>query len=382
LPKIFTLKQAIEQALTLNGTMRSSLMEIENQKVLRQSAWNIDKTNVGFQYGQFNSNARDNEFTVTQTFEFPTTYINQDRLAKASIKSAEIKSEFTRNEIIGQVKATYYKLIYCSARLKLLEFQDSLYGNFLHAARMRFQKGETTLLEKITAESQLLAVKNLIKQALADIHIEECKLQTLLNERSEIQIADSVLTKLMLVVPDDSLSLRSNPVMSYLEQQTRLFRLEKQVASSKLAPDLMIGYFNQSNKDISGQGRFDGLQAGIGIPVFFASQKGKIESAKMSEAIAQNNFEFQRTTLRHQLHILIQEYYKYSESLQYYENSALQQAVIIIEQADKSYKSGAIDYMEYVQNLRQGIDIKNNYLETLNAYNQSVILIEKLINRY
>ncbi|MEI6456638.1 MAG: CusA/CzcA family heavy metal efflux RND transporter [bacterium] len=380
--KVFSLKMAIDQALSLNGYMRSSLMEIENQKVLRQSAWNIDKTSVGFQYGQFNSNARDNEFTVTQTFEFPTTYINQDRLAKASIKNAEIKSNFTRNEIVGQVKATYYKLIYCSARLNLLKFQDSLYGNFLYAARMRFQKGETNLLEKVTAESQLLAVKNLIKQALADIDIEECKLQTLLNEKSEIRIDDTVLAKLMLVVPDDSISLRSNPMIAYLEQQTRLFQIEKQVASSKLAPDLMIGYFNQSNKDISGEGRFDGVQAGIGIPIFFASQKGKIESAKLNEAIAQNNVEFQWTALRHQLHILIQEYYKYRESLQYYENSALQQAGIIITQADKSYKSGAIDYMEYVQNLRQGIDIKNNYLETLNAYNQSVISIEKLINRY
>lgn len=380
--KIYTLKQAVEQALTLNGFMKSSLLEIENQKVLRQTAWNIDKTNVGFQYGQFNSNAQDNEFTVTQTFEFPATYINQDRLAKASIKSAEIKSEFTKNEIIGQVKSTYYQLVFCSARLNLLQFQDSLYGNFLHAAQLRFQKGETNLLEKVIAESQLLAVKNQIKQAFADIHIQECKLQTLLNEKSEICIADTLLTKLPLIIPDDSASLRSNPLLSWLEQQTRMYRLEKQVASSKLAPDLMIGYFNQSNKDISSQCRFDGIQAGIGIPIFFASQKGKIESAKLNEAIAQNNYTFQWVTQQHQLHILIQEFYKYRESLEYYENSALQQARIIITQADKSYRSGAIDYMEYVQNLKQGIDIKSNYLETLNAYNQSVISIEKMINRY
>jgi len=382
LPKVYTLKQAIDQALHLNGFMKSSLLEIENQKVLRQTAWNLEKTNIGFQYGQFNSQAMDNELTVTQTFEFPTTYINQDRLARSSIKSAEIKAEFTRNEIIGQVKSVYYQLVFCSAELNLLQFQDSLYGNFLHAAQLRFQKGETNLLEKVTAESQLLSVKNKIKQALADIHIQECKLQTLLNEKSEISIADTMLTKLALIIPDDSTSLKSNPLISYLEQQTKMHRIEKQVASSRLAPDIMIGYFNQSNIDISSSGRFDGLQAGIGIPIFFASQKGKIESAKLNEAIAKNNLEYQWVTLQHQLHILIQEYYKFLESLEYYENSALQQARIIITQADKSYKSGAIDYMEYVQNLKQGIDIRSNYLETLNAYNQSVISIEKMINRY
>jgi len=381
-PKVYNLKQAIDRALTFNGFMRSSLLEIENQKVLRQTAWNIDKTTFGFQYGQFNSNANDNEFSVNQTFEFPSTYINQTRLAKASIKNAEIKSEFTKNEIIGQVKSAYYQLIFCLARLNLLQFQDSLYGNFLHAAQLRYQKGETNLLEKVTAESQLLAVKNQIKQALADIHIQECTLQTLLNEKSEIIISDSLLTKLTMIIPDDSASLASNPLISYLEQQTRIHRLEKRVEFSKLTPDLMIGYFNQSNTDISSGGRFDGFQAGLGIPIFFAAQKGKVESAKINEEIAQNNLEFQKITLQHQLHILIQEYYKYRESLDYYEHSALQQAGIIITQADKSYKSGAIDYMEYVQNLKQGIEIKSNYLETVNSYNQSVISIEKIINHY
>jgi len=382
LPKEYTLKQAIDQALTLNGFMKSSMLEIENQKVLRQTAWNIEKANIGFQYGQFNSGSQDNEFTATQAFEFPTTYINRDRLAKASIKNAEIKSEFTKNEIIGQVKSTYYQLLFCLARLNLLQFQDTLYGNFFHAAQLRFQKGETNLLEKVTAESQLLSVKNQIKQAQADIHIQECKLQTLLNEKSEIRIADTLLTKLTIAIPDDSASLRSNPLVSYLEHQTRIYRLEKQVASSELAPDLLIGYFNQSNKDISTNRRFDGFQAGIGIPIFFFSRKGRIESARLNEAIAENNYTYQSIVLQHQLHILIQEYYKYLESLQYYEDSGLHQAGIIITQADKSYKSGAIDYMDYVQNLKQGIDIKSNYLETLNAYNQSVISIEKMINRY
>jgi len=380
--KIYTLQQAVNQALEFNGTMKSSLMEIENQKSLRQSAWNIAQTNIGFQYGQFNSFSKDNEFTVSQTLEFPTTYINQARLAKASIRSAELRSEFTRNEIIGQVKSTYHQLLFCLARLKLLQFQDSLFGNFHHAAQLRFQKGETNLLEKVTAETQLLNVKNQIKQALADIHIQECKLQTLLNEKMEISIADTLLTRLVLTIPNDSTSLLGNPLIAYLDQQIRIYQLEKQVESSKLAPDLSVGYFNQSNKDISSGNRFDGIQAGIGIPIFFASQKGKIESAKIYQAIARNNFEFQWITLQHQLHILIQEFYKYQESLEYFENAALKQARIIISQADKSYMSGAIDYMEYVQNLKQGIDINTNYLETLNAYNQSVISIEKMINHY
>ena len=59
--------------------------------------------------------------------------------------------------------------------------------------------------------------------------------------------------------------------------------------------------------------------------------------------------------------------------------AALSQADQIISQANLSYQAGAIDYLEFVENLKQGIEIRNNYLETLSAYNQSVIAIEHLI---
>jgi cobalt-zinc-cadmium resistance protein CzcA len=378
----YTLKQATDRALTMNGIVTSSLMEVESQKKLKQSAWNIDKTNIGFQYGQFNSGFNDNEFTVSQTLEFPSTYINQGRLASARITQAEMKSLYAKNEITAEVKSIYFQLLYCNARLKLLRSEDSIYGNFYRAAQLRFQKGETNLLEKVNAELQHLSVKNQITQALADIHIQECRLQTVLNERGEIMIADSELVKIPLVIPDDSLALIRNPLLSFLENQIRVSGLEKQVESSRLAPDLSVGYFNQSNREVSSGGRFDGVQAGIGIPLFFGSQKGKIESARLNEAIARNDYQFQSVTLRHQLHILVQEYEKYRTSLEYFEYAALNQAAIIVGQANRSYFSGAIDYMEYVQNLRQGIDIRTNYLETLNAYNQSVISIEKLTNNF
>ena len=75
--KTYTLQQAIGQALQANGIVQVAGMEVENQKVLRKSAWDIDKTHAGFSYGQFNSAAQDNQFTVSQGFAFPLTYIKQ-----------------------------------------------------------------------------------------------------------------------------------------------------------------------------------------------------------------------------------------------------------------------------------------------------------------
>jgi cobalt-zinc-cadmium resistance protein CzcA len=49
---------------------------------------------------------------------------------------------------------------------------------------------------------------------------------------------------------------------------------------------------------------------------------------------------------------------------------------MIIEQSTRSYKAGALDYLDYVITLNRALDIKNNYLEALNNYNQTLINID------
>ena len=53
---------------------------------MRQTAWDLPKTNVGFSYGQINSGATDNEIVISQGLAFPTSYVNQDKLAKLNIR--------------------------------------------------------------------------------------------------------------------------------------------------------------------------------------------------------------------------------------------------------------------------------------------------------
>jgi len=379
---VYTLQEAIDKALTSNGYIRSAELEIKNRQALRQTAWDFSRTQAGFGYGQMNSFEKDNEFSISQNFSFPLTYIRQGQFAKEMVHSAELKNRMTRSEVTAGVKTAYYHLSFCFSRLQLLKYQDSLFMNFLRAAELRFKKGETNLLEKMNAESQMMAVKIKIRQAYAEIHAEECHLQILMNDSREISIADTVLKKLALDIPSDSLALRDNLMLISIEQQIHVNHLEHQAEASRFLPDLSIGYFNQSNKELSPDYRFTGIQVGITLPVFFLPQKGKLESAKILQDISENELENQTTILRHQLHILGEEYLKYRESLEYYEKSALLQAEQMISQANKSYKAGAIDYMEFVQNLKQGLELRENYLETLDAYNQSIISIELLTNHF
>jgi cobalt-zinc-cadmium resistance protein CzcA len=78
---------------------------------------------------------------------------------------------------------------------------------------------------------------------------------------------------------------------------------------------------------------------------------------------------------------ILDEYTKFSSSVEYYERQAVPEADIIIEQATLSYKAGALDYLDYVSTLNRALSIKQNYLDALNNCNQTIISIEYITGK-
>ena len=127
--------------------------------------------------------------------------------------------------------------------------------------------------------------------------------------------------------------------------------------------------------------RFTGIQAGIAIPLWFAPYTAKTKAASIKEKVAQTNAEYYSKSLSGNYRSLMGEYTKYNNSVEYYEKQAIPEADIIIEQATRSYKAGAMDYLDYILNLNRALSIKQNYLEALNNYNQTIINIELITGK-
>jgi heavy metal efflux system protein len=383
---VINLKQAVQTALDSNLAIRSSAYSIEVQKALKGASWDLPKTSIDGQYGQFNSYTDDNSFTVSQSLDFPTVYINQNKLAGASVKSSEWQFKESQLDIATRVKQVYWQLAYLHSKKKLFSYQDSLYTGFLRAAELRAKTGETNRLEMITARSQSLEVRNQLQQVTADLDIYYRKLRTLLNIRSEPGIADTVLRRAGYFPMTDSLAVTENPSLKYMQQQVEISRLEKKVELNRLLPDLNIGYFSQTmqgTQDVDGAprifgpgDRFTGFQAGIAIPVWFGPYTSRAKAATLKEQAAKLNADYYAQALTGNYQSLLGEYTKFAGSLEYYEDQAVPEAGLIIEQATRSYKAGAMDYLDYVLTLGRALEIQQNYLDALNNYNQTIIDIE------
>jgi len=351
----------------------------------------LPKSVIDGQYGQFNSYTNDNSFTISQSFAFPSVYINKSRLASATIKSSEWLYKVSQVEIATQVKQIYWGYVYLTAKQKLLAYQDSLYSGFMRAAELRAKSGETNRLEMITARSQSLEVRNQLFQITADLGISSRKLQLLLNSSYMPVPVEKKLNKIEYSVIADSSSVDQNPSLSYIKQQVTVSKIEKQLERNQMLPDFNVGYFSQTimgSQEVNGVSkifghdyRFEGLQAGISIPVWFAPYKARTKAAKINEAAARNDAESYNKTITGNYRSLLDEYTKFSSSVEYYEKQAVPEAELIIEQATLSYKAGALDYLDYVLTLDRALAIKQNYLDALNNCNQTIITIEYIAGK-
>ena len=386
-----TVQDAIQMALDNNLTIRSTAYSKEVQKAMKGATWDIPKTVIEGEYGQFNSYNNDNSFTISQEIAFPTVYINQNRLAKANINSADWQWKGSRLEVAVRVKQVYWQLVYLLSRKGLLIYQDSLYSGFLRAAELRARTGETNRLEMITARTQSLEIKNQLQQVIIDAGIYHRKLQTLLNTTREVYPSDTQLCRIDFTQVNDSINLLQNPSLGYLRQQVEVARISRHLEGSRMMPDLSVGYFNQSiigTQEIDGVPRtfnsgyrFTGVQASIAIPIWFGSSVSKIKAAKLQEKVAGTNADYYTSALQSNYSSLLDEYHKYNSSVGYYEQQANPEADMIIEQSTKSYKAGAMDYLDYVINLNRALGIKQNYLDAINSYNQTIINIDYITGK-
>ncbi|WP_284653212.1 CusA/CzcA family heavy metal efflux RND transporter [Flavobacterium terrisoli] len=384
-----TLSQAIEEGVKNNREMSVANLDVSYQKQQKKAAVEIPKTELTGMFGQYNSfEKNDKNFAVSQTIPFPTTFAANAALGKAMIRSSELKLNVTKNELIYRIKQAYINLEYLYARQALLTKQDSIFSGFYKSAKLRYEAGESTLLEQSTAEAQRNETRNILQQDKANIVIYLAQLQALLGRSEPVTIAYSKFEPGDYLLTADLSASGSNPGLAFLQQQIEVATQEKRVQRSRALPDLTFGYFNQSliGSPTSASGtqiatsadRFQGFQAGISIPVFYGYYRSRVKAAEINKQIAKKTLEGQQIGLKGEYEQAVQEYIKNKTSIDYYKSSGLPNADLLLSKSESAYKNGDISYAENLLNLKTATSIQENYLYAILQHNLSISLLEFL----
>lgn len=384
---IVDLNAAVNGSLQANPNTRVGALGVQYQQALSGSVRDIGKTNINLMLGQYNSTVNyDNNITLTQNIPNPVYLRQLSKLAIANIDASQFQTKIFQNQISYQVKNIYYTLLYRIEQRRLNQELITLFEQILRGADVRFKTGETNILEKYNANTKLQEAKAQLQQTNEYIqtHIQQLRLYT--NNAAIENIQDTILMEKTMAPVLDSSILAQNPELQGLRAQIEVASREIQVERSKLLPDFSIGYFNQSlvgnyekngtTKYYGAGKRFQGLEAGINIPIFSKPQKARIKAAVIAQQIKQSQVDAFYFGLTQRGTTLLSDLRRLSIQINFYRSVALPQAEILIRTSQRAFEAGEIDYYQLSQSINNGVDVRRQYIEALNQYNQTVIEIE------
>jgi cobalt-zinc-cadmium resistance protein CzcA len=378
--EVINLDKAVEISKANNARLRSDAGLVKYQQALVNTAYNFAPTQINAELGQFNSAYFDTGLGFSQTFSLPKVYQRRAAAYQQQVKTAEYYLKLSEAEISQQLDQIFMEYNYLTAKENLLKNQDSLYNAFVQKSLLRWQKGETDVLEKTTAEQQKLNISNQLSMIGRMKEYVVLQLQWYLNDGRKYVPQTDGFSILKYSIFFDSLSLQKHPVLQMAAQEITTARAMTQAEKTALWPELSAGYRNVSirgtgadNVVYQGGDRFSSFQVGVGIPILQKGIKASIHSAQMMEEVKANMYEAKKSEINVQIQEKYVLYNATMAQLEQYEKSALPNARLIRSVSEQQFSSGQINYLEYVMLTNQAINIESEYLEQKRNLNSHII---------
>lgn len=359
-----TLEEALQRAREHYPALKRAALAVEQQQALKKTALDLGRTQV-FTGGEEQGGPDDGVRTLVGVQQQQIALLEapaRAKLQRQKVDLAQAQAELTEAEVALEVRQAWYSAAVAKRSLELYRQLDSLYTDFERAARIRYEVQETSRLEMLAAQTELHQIELQLRKAQSSYRQQQLQLQqwVLTEELPEVQlISDSLLTTPLPLQAEAALA---PALLNISQQQLAVQEATLSAARAALLPDFSVQYGLQQ---IAGNAGFYTWQAGISIPLWFRPQQGRIQAAKIGTELAELALQEQQLELQTQLQALVQEYRQHLETVQYYQQEALPLAREQIRAARLLWREGAVDYVAYIQALRQAMNVREAYLSEL-----------------
>ena len=375
--KEVSLAQAIRLATENNSGLKASAQRTELGKSLLGSAYGLNKLELFYNNDQ--NNIAPNGYPlevwgINQSIEFPSIYGANKNVMKGKEQLLKDQYIIDKQSLIKEVIAAFYESLYWNKMLENFIPIDSLYASFVQLASIQFELGESNYLDQLTLLSKKKDAEIRIKALKENINKSNAMLNYWVQADQEV-VAHTTLFDKIVIQPIDTLN---NPSLTYYSNAIKLAQKETTLQKQKLLPDLNFSFFQGNNNQIDNKS-LNGVRVGLAFPLWFGSQKSKIEASKIEKQILESESDNLKMSLVTKYFRLLSDSKTYESQLNYYESIGEKMAAETIFHAEKSFENGAISVLQYMQFLEHAKKITSDYLTALFLYNKTILEANYLI---
>ncbi|HEY3387194.1 MAG TPA: TolC family protein [Saprospiraceae bacterium] len=372
-----TIEEVIGRALDSSFQLKAAVTLIEHDRLMEKAATHIPEPELILESptGEFMA------LGIQQSFDFPTVYIRQKQLAEQQSLLSEKSKTLTEAEIKWKIKTAYLEWQYAIAAMEQLKIQDSLYQILAQTAIRQHLAGQIDFVEKSYAGLKYAEVHSRFLASQMEIQkgMQQVKLYAGITDSIRPTDLEKGVNDFVITTDSIDIAVKENtPVMAYYRQAEMIGEKAIQLEKSKVFPDFTIGYLNQAGKDTPFGNR---LRFGISVPLWFWQYGTSIKAAETKLTMARQTTAAGMQEFSQQWYNAKNEAMIHQSAMQFYESEGLAQADEMTDAANRMFLAGKYDYIKYITTLSDAFQVRQQFLELIKKYNQSLITLQYLIGQ-
>lgn len=324
------------------------------------------------QYGNREGMGMQGELVASQSFDFPSVYVQKNKLSQSKAVSYDHQGAEFRQQILLQAKEVCLDLVLLNQQKALLDQRRQNAEQLSALYAQRLESGDANILETNKINLELLNAKN---EARMNEAARIAKLQELamLNGGIAIDFTDTTYVPVKEVLSFEELraeAVTANPQLLTLKSEQVAARRQLSVNKSKGLPGFELGYRLNT---ASGGERFNGFLVGISIPLF--SNRNNVRQAKAQTLYTDLQLESTTAAVESELHQLYNQSLALRTSMDEY--AAVLQSQNSLSLLNKAIQTGQISMIEYFVDVTTLYQSMQNYMQLQNEYQKVMAQLYK-----
>lgn len=356
-----------------NKDLRANAQLNASQKLEARIGNSLPDPTVEYEYvrGTRKEAGKEQELTVAQAFDFPSVYVQRNKLAGVKAESYDRQQALARRDILLQAQLACLDLVALNQQKSLLDRRKANADRLLEDYRRRLATGAATILEVNKIELELLNVQTEYRMNEANRQAKLRELQAL-NGDIPVSFADTVYSpapELPAYGPLRDEYLASDLELQNLQSEQEIARRTVSLSRSEWLPKFELGY-----KHNYGEGNhYNGVVAGISIPLY--ENRHKVRQAKAQRLYTELKLESATLQQDASLRALYDQLLAVRSSLDDYRRVLVpHENIRLLDKALAGGQLSTIDYFVELTTINQSLQ---NYITLENQYHKLMAEIYK-----
>lgn len=327
-----------------------------------------------------------NSFNLSQTFPW---FGSLDLKGKVALQGALAVYELYRarqQEIVVQVKRSFYELAYVDAALAITREEQSLLEHYETLAQTRYATGQGLQQGVIKIHAEITRVLNRVDILEQQRMTLEARLNTLMDQPPQ----GSIPTVARLLIPDVTADLETLYALG-LENRQELKAIEQRIERSKKAIDLAesdgwpdffvgFGYVNVGNRSDepgiinpppdNGKNSMS-LTAGITIPLWRDKYDGQVREASETLEAERHSYAYVLNEMEFAIRDQVIRLETLGDQIRLFEDALIPQAEETLRATEAAYETGQLGVLDLLDSERVLLNVRivnsRYYSDLLNA---------------